>query len=884
MRLWTSYARVCSIVTAVALAGVCPALAQDEGPPVEEPGADEAPGADDAPDAPEPDDAPEPPPVEEEKGPSLPSALSIKPPVYPPIALEEGLQARVLVELVLDEEGRVLDANIPEPVGNGFDEAVLDVVFDWRFTPARSERGKAVPSRITYAYVFEAEAVPVLSLEGRVREAGSREPLSSVQITLVGPDGATETVRTDSEGRFAVNDLAPGAWELIATGPGLEPEEAAFTVAEGKVASVTVFPKVTRPWEAEEAAEVIEVVDRAVAPEVTERTLDADEIRYLPGSNGDVVKAIQNLPGIARPPLGIGQLIVRGTAPEDSAYYVDGVAIPLAFHFGGLSTVVPSDAIEEVAFLPGNFGVRYGRVIGGSIDIRTTTSLPERSHGFVSVDIFQASLFAEQRVSDKTAITFAGRRSYADAVLNPILNNMPNLSVRAPRYYDLQARVLHRTDAGTTYDALFLLSDDRFRILGVDEDGEETPAIGLTQAFRRLRLRVLHPLGGGWRSETSAGIGPETQTFEFGGDGQAYEKAFAVDLRQELYRPAPSDGGVGWRIGLDTRTDRVSYLIDVPSFGGGQVEEDVGWRTRPAAYVEPTLAVGRFTFVPGVRLGSQFFGKHSSVWVDPRFSATADATPTTRVKLAVGKYAQPGLPRQVAEVPELGTTWSVQTSIGLEQQVGEHVSIELTRFYNWLGGVVVGREDAFRFFTGPPPVGPFDLDPYANDGTGRIAGIEGSIKLQTNRLVALGTATLSHSTRVDRRGEEALFAYDQPVVLNALASYKLPRGWRLGGRVRFSSGNPYTPVVNRVFDHDTREFFPVYGDRSSARLPPFWSLDVRVDKEWTFDRWTLALYFDIQNATNNQNIEVIGWTYDYSEESPTTGLPLLPAFGLRASW
>ena len=62
-------------------------------------------------------------------------------------------------------------------------------------------------------------------------------------------------------------------------------------------------------------------------PYKAERTLQADEIRYLPGSNGDVVKAIQNLPGIARPPLGIGQLIVRGTNPEDTAYYVDGTGI-----------------------------------------------------------------------------------------------------------------------------------------------------------------------------------------------------------------------------------------------------------------------------------------------------------------------------------------------------------------------------------------------------------------------------------------------------------------------------------------------------------------------------------------------------------------------------
>lgn len=817
-------------------------------------------------------------------GPVLPQPADIIPPAYPPEALEEGLEAEVVVELVLDEEGRVLDAAIPEPVGNGFDEALFAVVFDWRFTPALDKRGRPVSSQIRYAYRFVAEAAPVLSLEGRVREAGSRQPLSGVQITLLGPDGTTRTVRTDSEGRFSASDLADGDWSLIASGPGLDPEETTFAVEQGRVAEVVVYPKITRPWEAEAAAEVIEVVDRAVAPEVTERTLGADEIRYLPGSNGDVVKAVQNLPGIARPPLGIGQLIVRGTAPEDTAYYVDGIAIPLAFHFGGLSTVVPSDAIEEVAFLPGNFGVRYGRVIGGTIDIRTTQNLPERSNGYVSVDLFQTALFAEQKISDTTALTIAGRRSYADTVLNPILNSMDGINARAPRYYDLQGRLLHRTEGGTVLDALFLLSDDRFRILGVDDEGEETPAIGLTQAFRRLRLRALHPLGGGWRSESAVGVGPETQTFEFGGDGEAYEKAFAVDLRQELYRPVPSDGGLGWRVGLDVRSDRVDYLIDVPAFGGSGYEENTSWRTRPAAYVEPTIGVGRFTFVPGVRAGAQIFEKHRAFWVDPRFSATADASPSTRIKLAIGKYAQPGLPRQVAEVPELGTTWSAQTSIGLEQQVGENVSVELTRFYNWLRGVVVGREDAFRFFTGPPPVGPFDLGPYANEGRGRVAGIEASVKLATPRLVALGAATVSRSVRIDRQGVESLFQYDQPIVLNLLASYELPRGWRLGGRARFSSGNPYTPVVNRVFDHDTRDFQPVYGDRSSARLPPFWSLDVRIDKEWTFRTWTLAFYLDVQNATNNQNIEVIGWTYDFSEEAPTTGLPLLPAFGLRASW
>ncbi|MFK7926565.1 MAG: TonB-dependent receptor plug domain-containing protein, partial [Myxococcota bacterium] len=668
--------------------------------------------------------------------------------------------------------------------------------------------------------------------------------------------------------------------------PGLEVEEATITVEAGKVAQLTTFSRIARSWEAEAADDTIEVLGRAVAPEITERVLSADEIRYLPGSNGDVVKAIQNLPGIARPPLGIGQLIVRGTSPEDSAYYVDGIAIPLAFHFGGLATVIPSDAIEEVAFLPGNYGVRYGRVLGGVVDIRTTQTLPERSRGYVSVDIFQANVFAEQRISERTAITLSGRRSYADAVLNPILKGMDGVNIRAPRYYDLQARLLHRTPNQGTLDVLFLLSDDRFRFVGLDDEGEEeeTAQIGLVQQFSRLRARYTQPLGKGWRSETSVGIGPENQEFELGGSGKAFEKAWAADVRSEFYKPVPEDGWFGMRMGLDARTDRVSFLIDVPSFGDGRKEEFAGWRTRPAVYAEPTFKVGRLTLVPGIRAGAQLIDAHQSAWVDPRVAAGIRAGSSTKIKLAVGKYSQPALARQVLQVPDLGANWSFQTGIGIEQEIGERVSIEVNRFYNWLGNGVVGRDDAFRFFTGPPPVGPFDTDDYGNEGTGRIAGLEGSIRYKDRRLIALATATLSRSVRIDRSGEERLFAFDQPVVLNALASYELPKGWRIGGRVRLSSGNPFTPVVNRIFNHDTRGFIPVYGERDSDRLPNFWSVDIRVDKEWTFDRWGLTAYLDIQNATNNQNIEVMGWSYDFREEAPTAGLPLLPAFGLRADW
>lgn len=822
--------------------------------------------------------------------PRLPRALSIPAAIHPAAALAEGRGARVVVTLDVDELGQVVDAFVDEPVGDGFDQAVVAAATDWRFEPALDAKGRPVSARIQYVYTFTVATAPKISVAGTIREAGTRVPLAEVDVSLIGPDGATRSVVTDADGRFAVADLPEGTWQVLVTGLGLDPTEAELQVTEGKVAEVVLYPVRGRPWEMVQVGESIEVVGRAVAPEVTERVLDADEIRYLPGSNGDVVKAIQNLPGLARPPLGIGQLIVRGTSPEDSSYYVDGVAIPLAFHFGGLATVVPSDAIQEVAFLPGNFGARYGRVIGGAVDIRTTSELPERSNGFVSVDLFQATVFAEQRVSDDTAITVAGRRSYADAILNPILNGMDGVNIQAPRYYDLQGRVQQRLPGGGRLDALFLLSDDRFRFVGTDEDGEEEEKaeIGLTQGFRRLRLRYTQPLGGLWRSETGIGVGPSTQTFEFGGEGEAFEKDWAIDVRQEFYRPAPETGGVGLRAGVDTKTSLVSFLYDVPGFGASSREEDKGWRLQPAVYVEPTVRLGSLDLIPGLRADAQVLEDHAIVWLDPRLSAALQVGPGTRLKAAVGRYSQPPLARQVVDggggTPDLGPTWSLQSSVGVEQQVGSFVQIEGNAFYNRLYNVVVGREDAFRFFTGPPPVGPFDIDPWANDGSGVIFGVEGSVRASTPRMVALASITASRSSRVDRKGDSALFAYDQPIVANALASYKLPKRWRLGARARFSSGNPYTPVVNRIFNQDSRSFEAVYGERDSARLPNFWSLDVRVDKDWVFKKWTLTAYLDVQNATNNQNVEVMGWTYDFREESPTTSLPLLPAFGVRAEW
>ena len=838
-----------------------------------------------APAPPAPAAPPPPAPAPPSAGPRLPELLEPPVPAYPPAALAAGREAVVPLELGIDDKGVVIAVRVVEPVGEGFDEAATLAARGMRWAPAVDARGAPASAVVQYNMRFSAAALPVKVLEGTLREGGTRQVLGGVMVEALGPEGRRAFTETDEQGRFSFVGLPPGPWQVSVQVEPYEPRSQPVTLKDGVVVGVELY--LTRDSRRVNltASETIEVTDgRGAAAEVVERRLTADEIKYLPGSGGDVVKAVQNLPGIARAPLGTGQLIIRGTAPEDSRFFLDGSPIPLVFHFGGLTSVLNNDLIDEVRYLPGNYSVRYGRALGGVVDITTKSTLPERSNGAVSVDIYQSTFFVQQRVNDRTAISASGRRSYIDAVLTPLLSS-DTLTVQAPRYYDAQVQVIHEGADNAFYDVLFFMSDDEFRFLGADED-EVFAAFG--DSFLRGRLRRLGRPGDGWQHESTIAFGPETREFQFGDISEAYEKRLLVSVRDELSRGLSADRPIGGRVGVDLLAGQDALLFDEARFG--EAEEAEALQLSPGLYAEGTARIGRFTVQPGLRADGLIYDSGYSGWtLDPRVSAKAVVGASTVLKAAVGKYSgQPTL-RQVDPesdgTQDLRFPRALQSSVGVLQPLGGRASVELTAFTSQLSELVVGREDRLRFFTGPPPVGPFDTGAYANDGVGFVCGVEGLIKYTGDRSIGLLSVTGSHSQRRDRPGEPTeLFAYDQPLVVNGLWSQKLARNWRVGGRVRHSSGNPYTPVVNRVYDLESRAFAPVYGERSSARIDAFTSIDLRIDKTYTFKNWALETYLDIQNATFSKNIEVIGWNADYSELDPVYSNPPLPVFGFKGTW
>jgi hypothetical protein len=573
-------------------------------------------------------------------------------------------------------------------------------------------------------------------------------------------------------------------------------------------------------------------------------------------------------------------------------YFIDGGQIPIVFHFSGLTTVLSSDLLEEVAYLPGSYSVQYGRALGGLVDLRTKRRLPERSNGNLSIDVFQAALFAEQRIGERDSLTLSTRRSYADAVLNPILNS-GSLTVQAPRYYDAQIRWSRKLDNGWN-DVMFLLSDDRFRFLGGDDD---VVLAGFATQFQKLRWLQARDLGSDLTFESSVVVGPEKQFFETDNNSEAFEKEMRVATRMQWAQKTGADRRVGWLIGTDPYFNQSSFLYDiaappertVTSDRSAPAESDEFNVWQPSLFGELTLKAGNATFFPGIRGDMQLVDETSVFSLDPRVRALWAVGDNTVMKGGAGRHSQAPTPRQLSVAsdgnPDLSSESSYQFSAGIEQVITPWLTMDLTGFYHHLDDLIVGREDRFSFYSGPPPTGPFDTAPYANDGTGRTFGLEFLANIKADNTAGFLSATLSRSDRVKRPdAERTLFEYDQPLVINALVSQKLPKRWRLGARIRYGSGNPYTPVNNRIYNHERREFIPVYGERDSGRLPPFFSLDLRIDKDYVFKKWTLTTYLDIQNATYAKNVETQGYSYDYSEEEPILSSPPLPAFGLRGEW
>jgi outer membrane receptor protein involved in Fe transport len=290
-------------------------------------------------------------------------------------------------------------------------------------------------------------------------------------------------------------------------------------------------------------------------------------------------------------------------------------------------------------------------------------------------------------------------------------------------------------------------------------------------------------------------------------------------------------------------------------------------------------ATDTLTLNPGLRLASyENSTGFSYLGVDPRLAVRWKVGDTTVIKSQFGLHRQPPFDEQQSVAvgnPDLVEQKSWQYAAGIEQQIGEYVLADVQGFYKSMWDLVVS----------PDPTSDVELE-SVSDGIGRVYGLEAIVRHDpSDRFFGWLSYTLMRAERRDGPNAEwRVFDHDQTHILTAVGVFRIGSGWEAGFRYRYTTGNPYDPIVRGLYDVDSDFFLPVYGGINAERLPPFAQLDLRVDKKWVFDDWMLDLYLEVQNVTLHENVEAMGYTYDFEEAIPFTGIPILPNFGLKADF
>ncbi len=595
---------------------------------------------------------------------------------------------------------------------------------------------------------------------------------------------------------------------------------------------------------------VVDVAGEKLAPDATRLT--RAEVRELPGAFGDPFRAIEALPGVTPIASGIAYFYVRGAPPGNVGYFLDGVRVPYLFHVGLGPSVVNPAMVDSVSLYPGGYPARFGRFTGGIVTADTTAPRTDL-HGEGEIRLFDVGALAETGfANNRGTVLLGGRYSYTAALLSLIAKDVKL------DYRDFQARATY--DVGPR-DRIGLFSFGAYDFLGQKTSSGVDTLFG--SEFYRLDLRWDHRLDEGGKIRYAVTLGwDQTKVRNI-----QNARASILGARTELDQPVSKRMRV--HFGADTELDHYSATPqtyadpdnpDTKRFNSTFAPRDdlaMGMWLDAVTEVSPVVEV-----TPGVRVDYFTSGGVAEPSVDVRLAGRFKVAKNFRIIHAYGIAHQ--APSFVVPVPGLsparlqgGLQTSLQTSAGVEWDLPADILARATLFHN----AFFNMSDALGSANGDL------IDNLNQRSLGEAYGFELYIhRSLTKRIGGFLSYTLSRSTRSLGR-EKFVASFDRTHVLDAALGYNLGRHWQAGTRFVFYTGAP--KIVR------SHGLVPPLRTGTPVRDPPFYRIDVRLEKRWLIDqtRW-LALVFECQNVTLNKE------TIQSRQIGPVT----IPSIGLEGGF
>lgn len=616
--------------------------------------------------------------------------------------------------------------------------------------------------------------------------------------------------------------------------------------------------------------------------------MSGEELSRVAGTSGDPVRALQSLPGVVATSDANAAPAIRGSRPEDNAYYVDFLPVGYVYHLGGYLSTIHPELVKQFELHTGAFGPEFDDVHGGIVDITLRQPRTDRLGGQLRVGALGADVLVEGPVTANQSFYFAAKKSYIDLLLRGKQTDKDSgVIYTMPKFQDYQAKYSWRLNESNDLSFHASGAEDaiKFTVPPDTDMAIQDPAVAgdskskessNTQAVvwdSRLNARVSNKLALGHMDSRDQG--------KFGSAVDADVKVDNYFLRDQLRLRL----GDAHDLTLGTILFSQKYRLDLDLLNARCTEFDPGCDLSSAERqkIKEDLTVNysifyikdRWQLTPEL---AATLGLHhtrdnylSRNYTEPRLGLEWRALKHTTFNLAWGKHNQFPDGIQVLQKlgnPKLGHMQATHAVLGVSQGlsdgIGEGWSIKAEVYQKKFDNFVVA-DAALN---------------YINGGSGDASGMELFIKKDAtpnSKLSGWLSVSLAKARRHnDVTGQQFKFEYDQPVVVNLVGNYKYSDKWQFGAKWSYHSGNLFTPVVGTGTYPDGR-IKPIYGALNSERLPNYHRLDLRVDQVVSP---TLSFYYELLNAYAQKNISGYTYSADYKKRRSNLELGITPNVGL----
>ncbi len=731
-------------------------------------------------------------------------------------------------------------------------------------------------------------------IKGKVYNAKNNEPVPFANIIIRQTDIGTAS---DIDGEFKFTGIEPGYVELKVSSVGYETYiTESFMVTNARPAYIEI-PLSEKSEEIEEVRITASPFRLDKESPVSMRRIGVEQIEKSPGANRDISRVIQSFPGVASSVSFRNDIIVRGGGPGENSFYLDEVEIPNINHFatqgasGGPVGIINVDFIREVNFYSGAFPSNRGNALSSVLELKQINGNKDNVEVQGAIGASEASLTFDGPISDNTTFVFSARRSYLQLLFDAL--ELPFL----PTFNDFQFKSKTRFNDKNELRLIGLGAIDDFDL---NTDANETESQQYILDYIPVNTQRNYTIGAVYKHYRDNGndtwvlsrnyLRNRSYKYQNNREVDSLKRLdYTSDEAETKFRYENTTITNGYRMNAGLGLEYASYTNNTfrKSFIGGQsftidynsTLDFFQWNL--FGQISKSYFNEKLSLSLGIRADANNYSESMSNLIDqasPRFSLSYQFAPEWSLNFNTGRFYQLPPYTTLGFSNQEGDLINKQN--GLKYISADHVvggfqflpddqsKISIEGFYKNYNDYPYSLDDSISIANKGDNFGSYGDEEVKSVAEGRAYGLELLFRHQNLfdiNMILSYTYVRSEFRELNNQLEVTSnyipSSWDNRHLLKLTATREFKNNWQLGMKWRFVGGSPYTPLDRQksaqIAAWDARgRAYPDYDRLNSKRLNPFHQLDLRVDKQYFFDNWSLMLYLDVQNV------------YDFTADEP----------------